>query len=244
MKDAHKKICFALDVPTMGHAQDLIEELSPYVGAFKVGLELFMKGGPDVLRLLQRTRRLEDNKFAIILDLKLHDIPETVERAVSIGMSLGVDFMTLHVQQRATLERVAKRVAGTNTKLLGVTVLTSIQTSDFSDLHWRPQGRVADHIDLRDRVEHLSVLAIESGLQGLVCSPQEALGLRRLYPSAFLLVPGVRSAGVGHGDQKRVATPQEAVQAGADLIVVGRQIRDAESPKQAAMDIAKEISGE
>lgn len=196
------------------------------MGAFKVGLELFVKTG----RLFS-----ELTKKSIILDLKLHDIPETVERAVKTGGDRGAKYMTLHAQQRQTLEKAAMAAEPFGMTLLMVTVLTSIGEGDYRDLDYNP------NMNLLGRVSLLTKLGYDSGIRGFVCSPREVGALKKMRPDTFYLVPGVRSAGADVGDQKRVGTPAQAVIDGANLVVVGRQIRDAADPIEAAKAIAEEI---
>lgn len=216
------RIAFALDVPNLGVAQELVNRLSPHVGAFKVGLELFIAAGD-----------LPKTDVPIILDLKLHDIPETVERAVKAGGDRGVKYMTLHVQQAQTIEKAVKAAGPYGILLLGVTVLTSMTDQDCDDLRYTT--------GVLQRAPYLVRMGYDYGLRGFVCSPQEVGHLRALFPSVFFLVPGVRPAGADLGDQKRVGTPKQAVQDGANLIVVGRPIRDAADPVAAAIAINQEV---
>jgi orotidine-5'-phosphate decarboxylase len=223
-------IIFALDYPTFEQAQESVYLLAPHVGGFKVGLELFIasKGRLPVT--------LFSNK-ELVLDLKLHDIPETVERAISAAAALipKPTLMTLHVQQRETMERAAKRAQEVGIRLLAVTVLTSMNDQDCHDLHFReemPAGRVYD----------LAHFCVSLGIKNFVCSPKEVGVLRREVASdGFFMVPGVRPAGTALGDQKRTGTPAQTIGDGADLIVVGRPIRDADDKIMAAKAIAAEI---
>lgn len=226
-------IAFAMDVPTMGEVQHLGKALRGVVGTFKVGLEVFIANGPVVVKFLPD----------VILDLKLHDIPETVERAVKSAGDLGVKYMTLHIQQRKALEKAVKAAEPFGMTLLGVTVLTSMTVEDFKDLDWDwdQEGELRGTTAMEYRVRKLAQFGASCGLKGFVCSPQEVESLRERHPEAFLLVPGVRSSGADKSDQKRTGTPKQAMQDGASMIVVGRQIRDAPDPRQAAMDILAEI---
>lgn len=226
MHQPHEYIAFALDVPDANTAERLITTLEPYVGAFKVGLELFIKTGRTFMELTTNP---------IILDLKLHDIPETVERAVKTGGDRGVKFMTIHAQQGKALEKAAKAAEPFGITLLMVTVLTSMSEDDYKDLDFNPS------MTIPDRVGCLGRFGYNCGIRGFVCSPQEVRSLNRLMPDAFYLVPGVRPAGSSVGDQKRIGTPSQAVLDGAKLIVIGRPIRDAQDPKAAALAIAEEI---
>lgn len=217
-------IIVALDVPDLQEAQRLITDLESEVGGFKVGLELFIAEG-----------RLPDTKLPIILDLKLHDIPNTVVRAIhSAGRSFPqVQGMTLHIQQRETLEAAVEAADKYDIQLFGVTVLTSMTTADLGDLGMRgaPEMRAVD----------LARFGWKCGVDGFVCSPKEVAAIREAVPGARLLVPGVRPSESSLHDQKRVSTPKEAVDAGANFIVVGRPITEATSPKAAAADIAASL---
>lgn len=224
------QIALALDVPNLDAAKDLLDKVTPYIGAVKIGLELFTAVGPEVVKI---------TKLPVILDLKLHDIPETVARTIQVGGDLGVKFMTMHVQQRKTMEMAVKAAEPFGMTLLGVTVLTSITMVDFNDLHW-----TASFDEFRRVLQLASFAVSQCGLKGLVCSPQEVRALRISFTDKeqpFLLVPGVRPTGADLGDQKRVGTPKQAIDDGADLIVIGRPIRDAADPAQAASDILKSI---
>jgi len=224
-----ERIVFALDVPDLVTALPYIELLKPHVGAFKVGLELFMGEGPDILEYFKGSK--------VVLDLKLKDIPETVERAVAVALKYpSVSYLTLHVQQRETIERVMKKTEGTHITPLFVTVLTSMGSGDTLDLY-------GSDIDTREHVKYLARFAYGVGARGFVCSAQEISTIREYTgDDVFLMVPGIRPAGSDVGDQKRVGTPKQAVQDGANLIVVGRPIRDAASPVEAAKAIAQEIA--
>lgn len=222
-------ICFALDVPFLADAQNLVDRLEPHVGAFKVGLELFIAAG-----------NVPRSSKPIVLDLKLHDIPETVARAVKAGGDRGVKYMTMHIQQRATIEAALKAAEPFGITLLGVTVLTSMTQQDLMDLE-QPSRCDPTYFEPADRARSLAEFAHGVGLRGFVCSPQEVGNLKSARPEGFFLVPGVRPAGSDVGDQKRVGTPAQAVKDGANLIVVGRPIRDAKDPVEAAKAILHEI---
>jgi orotidine-5'-phosphate decarboxylase len=226
MTQPHEHIAFALDVPDASTAEHFIRTLEPHVGAFKVGLELFIKTGRTFMELTINP---------IILDLKLHDIPETVERAVKTGGDRGVKFMTIHAQQKKALEKAVKAAEPFGITLLMVTVLTSMSDEDYHDLDFNHNKNILS------RVGTLSKLGYESGIRGFVCSPHEVKALKRAMADAFYLVPGVRSAGSNVDDQKRVGTPSQAVNDGANLIVIGRQIRDSNAPQIEAQSIAEEI---
>lgn len=228
----HRRIVFPLDVPDARGARELAARVAPGVGVLKIGLELFVAEGPAIVALGDEHAR------PVFLDLKLHDIPETVERAVAAAASRGVRYLTVHAAGGPEMLRRAaaraERESGGRTTILAVTVLTSMSDDDL-----RATG-VDDAA--ATQVERLAQLAWEQGVRGFVCSPLEVARLRaRLGPDAVLVVPGVRPAGSARGDQKRIATPGEAVRAGADLLVIGRPIRDAEEPLAAAESIAREI---
>ncbi len=227
-------VIVALDLPSAAELPPLVDSIGSAINFYKVGLELFIAEGPAVLMPLK-----ERNK-QIFLDLKLHDIPRTVERAVRSAAKLGVDMLTIHATGgRAMLEAAAAAAAefGENRpRLLAITALTSLDQSDLSDIGVeRPLTRHATA---------LAELAISSGIDGIVCSPLEAATMRSaLGPEALIVTPGVRPAGEAVGDQKRVATPADAIRAGATHLVVGRPIVQANDPAKAAAAIVSEIQG-
>lgn len=222
-------IVFPLDVPTVAEAAKLVALLRNHVGVFKVGLELFTAEGPAAVRVVH------DAGSKCFLDLKLHDIPETVKKATESAVRLGVHYLTLHAMNGPkTLATAAKVAQGTSTTLLAVTVLTSMDDDEL-----RAIG-VPNHAE--QQVLHLARMAFNAGVRGLVASPQECRALRdALGESAHLVIPGVRPAGAAANDQKRIATPHAAILDGADRLVVGRPIRDAADPQAAATSIAREI---
>jgi orotidine-5'-phosphate decarboxylase len=229
------KILFALDVPTRIDAERYVTQLQEHVGGFKVGLELFLAAGPAIVQHILRSTR---ESTRTLLDLKLHDIPETVERSVLRAGDMGVKMLTLHVQQRETMRRAVAAAEKYGMRLVAVPLLTSMTEKDCDDLRYngatcRPAVRAS----------YLAKLAWESGITGLVASPQEVKALRATYPKAVLVVPGVRPGLKTPGDQKRIGTPEQAVQDGADYLVVGRPIRDAADPVAMAQLIASELVG-
>lgn len=230
---ARERLVFPLDVASLEEARHLVTLLRTEVGVFKVGLELFTGAGPDAVRLVH------DAGAHCFLDLKLHDIGETVARSVEAAAAMGIRFLTVHAANGSrTLARAAAAAAGSRTTLLAVTVLTSLEDADLAKLGLAGPSELA--------VERLARLAFGAGVPGLVCSPRECGPLRRaLGPSAsggpLLVVPGVRPAGAATNDQKRVATPREAILGGADYLVVGRPIRDAADPRAAARAVVAEI---
>jgi len=219
------RICAALDVGDPGAAERLASRLLGHVGLFKVGLELFVAHGPAAVHAIRRFGQ------PIFLDLKLHDIPQTVEGAARGAASLSVDYVTVHASGGAEMIRAARR-ALPRTKLLAVTALTSLGPDDL------------DAVGLsRDAVPRLAKVAMGAGADGVVCSPQEVRALRAaLGPRALLVVPGVRPAGADSGDQRRTGTPAEAIRDGASILVIGRPLRDAPDPAAAADAIAREIA--
>jgi len=219
------RICAALDVPDPAAAEKLAAKLAGHVGLFKVGLELFVAHGPAAVEAVRKSG------LPIFLDLKLHDIPQTVENAARGVAALGVDYVSVHASGGAEMIRAARK-ALPRTKLLAVTALTSLGPEDL------------DAIGLaRDAVPRLAKLAMEAGADGVVCSPQEVAALRAaLGDRPLLVVPGIRPAGTSAGDQRRTGTPAEAVRAGASILVIGRPLRDAADPAAAADAIGREIA--
>ena len=222
------ELIVALDIPGLTHVAPVLQRLSPEVDFFKIGLELFIAEGPRVLEALPGRR--------IFLDLKLHDIPRTVERAVASAARLGVQLLTVHAGGGREMLKAAAAGAGDSAlKLVAVTTLTSLGEADLRELGMaRP---------LKEHTLALGEMAIAAGIHGLVCSPLEAAEFRRrLGDGPILVTPGIRPAGAAAGDQKRFATPAAAVQAGASHIVVGRPILDAADPRAAALAILGEMN--
>ncbi len=230
-KSACSRLAFPLDYPTLAEARRGAELVSPAAGVMKVGLELFLREGPAAVRMCQELGS------EVFLDLKLMDIPETVQRAVGSACALGVKYLTVHASGgRRMLEQAHARAEreGSGLRILAVTVLTSLDDADLGDLG---VSKTTSEQALR-----LARLAQSSGVDGLVCSALEARVLRQaLGTRAFLVTPGIRPATGEAGDQKRVATPGAAVRAGANLLVVGRPIRDSRDPRAAARAIVAEI---
>lgn len=232
----HRRIVLPLDVPTMVEAVDLASDLHEHVGVIKVGLQLFTASGPSVLELG------ESLGVDVFLDLKLHDIPNTVAGAVRAAAQHRVRFLTVHAcGGRKMLEAVAKE-APSGMTVLAVTVLTSLTADDLRSLNVYPVGYQRDEELLDTHVRTLAKLAWESGIRGFVCSPLEVKALRDEFgPEAVLVVPGVRPSDSDAGDQARVATPADAMRDGADYLVIGRPITQAKDRVQAARTIAEEI---
>ena len=228
------ELIVALDVNSRQEAVEKVKAIGDSVGFYKIGLELFTAEGPDVVKAVK------DLGKRIFLDLKFHDIPRTVERAVKSGAKLGVDLMTIHsVGGKAMIRAAADAAAefGANgPKILAVTVLTSLDQTDLADVGI--VGRTP-----ADQVVAMAKFATENGAHGLVCSPKEVGTLSKMLKEGTLFItPGVRPAGSAIGDQKRVATPAEAVRDGATHLVVGRPILAAPDPVAAAKAIRAEMS--
>jgi orotidine-5'-phosphate decarboxylase len=222
-------IIAALDVPDAEAALALAGQLAPLVGAFKIGSELFTSAGPDIVRRVRATGA------PVFLDLKFHDIPNTVARAVAAATRLGVQMLTIHTSGGAEMMRAAETAAWQTASqpgpppplLLGVTVLTSMND--------RALAEIGCPADAGKQVERLALLAMAAGLRGLVCSPLEITALRRILPPHVQLVtPGIRTATETADDQKRTLTPREALAAGANWLVIGRPICAAPNPREAA----------
>jgi orotidine-5'-phosphate decarboxylase len=223
------RLCFALDVPTAGDAVAFIDLLGDDVGVFKIGLELFVAEGPTIVRRA-RARGVE-----VFLDLKLHDIPNTVASSVKRAIDLDVRFLTLHASGGSAMMHAAAQAAATSaTTLLAVTALTSL-----SDDELVAAGHVGGAVTL---VPQLAKLAAEAGVGGVVCSPLEIEAVQRVAPALLIVTPGVRGPHDNKGDQTRTRSAEEAVAAGADVVVVGRPIKGALDPKQAARALALEIA--
>jgi orotidine-5'-phosphate decarboxylase len=227
-----RRLAFALDYPCLADARAGAAKVASEVGVLKVGLELFVREGPAAALL---PTELGCDAF---LDLKLHDIPETVERAVANACQLGVRYLTLHTfGGPRMMEQAAKRVAMENVSLtlLGVTVLTSLDQTDLTAM-----GIAAAP---GDQALRLALLARSSGLGGCVCSVAEVARLRaELGPEFVLVTPGIRFSAAGSDDQKRVGRPGDAIAQGSTILVVGRPIRDAAEPAQVAAAIVREIA--
>jgi orotidine-5'-phosphate decarboxylase len=229
-------IIAALDVPTAEQALKLAKEIAPVVSAFKIGSELFTAAGPDIVK---RIRATGANVF---LDLKFHDIPNTVAKAVASAVRLDVQMLTIHTSGGSEMMNAAEESAqqtanqaGLNAPLiLGVTVLTS------SDSH--TLAEIGCNQNIGAQVEQLATLAAKAGLRGLVCSPLEIADLRQFLPSHMQLVtPGIRTGAEKSDDQKRTLTPREAIDAGANWLVIGRPIYAAENPRLAAEKILESL---
>jgi orotidine-5'-phosphate decarboxylase len=225
------ELILALDVPTREAAAPLLRQLRGSVPWVKIGLQLFTAYGPDYVRAVA------DDGFRIFLDLKLHDIPHTVARAVDSLSPLPIGMLTVHASGGREMLAAAQKQARPDLLLLAVTVLTSLDAAALAEtgVGATPEAQVS----------RLGQLAVQAGLRGLVCSPLEVALLRRQLPAGVSLVaPGIRPAGADTGDdQKRVMTPAAAARAGASHIVVGRPILQAKDPAAAARAIVAELAG-
>jgi orotidine-5'-phosphate decarboxylase len=236
-RKAKDYLVFALDVPSAAATEPLVERLAGAVGMFKIGLELFVREGPAVVALVRR-----HGGARIFLDLKLHDIPATVRRAMAAAAALDVDFVTVHCGESAAMLQAAVEGAGGRVKVLGVTVLTSVAPADLKAAGLRPE--LAENPG--NLVLARAAMAADAGCAGVVCAGHELGMLKRRFGTRLLaVVPGIRPdvETVAADDQRRVVTPAAAVAAGADYLVVGRPIRDAPDPRQAASAITGEIAG-
>ncbi len=224
-----ERLIVALDVPTPEEANALIAKIGEHAGVYKIGLELLFAGGAEL------ARRLSDQGQKVFVDAKLLDIPNTVERATANIAALGAAFLTVHGHDIKTMEAAMKgRGGSSDLKLLAVTVLTSLDKSDLEQ-----QGSAMTPAEL---VLHRAQLRREAGFDGVIASGHEAVSIREATGDDFLIVtPGIRPAGADAGDQARVMTPARAIQAGADYLVVGRPITQAEDPGAAARAIVEEI---
>lgn len=231
MRDARERLIVALDVSSAAAAHRIVAAVGDSARYYKVGLQLYTAEGPQIVRDLVSSGR------QVFLDLKLHDIPNTVSAAVKEAGKLGVSMLTVHgtggtKMMRAAVE--ASRTANIAPLILAVTVLTSLEDRDLE--HAGVRGNVTD------QVSRLAALAIASGCRGVVASAQEASTLRNELGDDFLIVtPGVRPPGSGHADQARVVSPAEAIAAGASYIVVGRPITEAQDPAAEAREILAQI---
>ena len=227
------RLIFALDVPGKKEAERYAKMLEGVVGCFKIGLELFISEGPDVVKMIQ-----DQSAANIFLDLKLHDIPATVRGALRSAEKLGVQYITIHSTEGEAILETAQEVKGSGLEVLAVTVLTSTSASSLASLGIR------EDIDTAALVLDRATRAQNSGCAGVVCSGEEAKLVKSKCGGDFkIVVPGIRPewARVSGDDQTRIATPSQAIEDGADMIVVGRPIRDAGDPREAAQKIIEEI---
>lgn len=224
---ACERVIVALDVPDQAALEAYLDRLEGRPVFYKVGLELYVAEGARAVEAVKR------RGGRVFLDLKLHDIPETVSRAVSSARSLGAELLTVHTAGGLEMMKRAAQAAAGQMTVLGVTVLTSLGEDDL-----RADGMMGT---VAAAVERRARLAARTGIGGLVCSPQEVAAVKKAAPSMTVVVPGVRPAGAAQGDQKRVATPATAIRDGADYLVVGRPVRDAVKPAEAFAAIVAEV---
>jgi orotidine-5'-phosphate decarboxylase len=227
---AKDKIIVPLDVPSVAAARELIKAIGGSVGFFKVGNQLFTAAGPDIVREVQASGS------KVFLDLKFHDIPNTVRRGVESSCALGIDMLTIHLTGGREMCEAAVVGRGISKVLiLGVTVLTSLNDETLAEVGFRTS--------VENEVLLLADLAKHVGITGLVASPQEVVVLRARFGSLFtMVIPGIRPSWSEAGDQKRVLSPLEAVQAGADYLVIGRPITASPDPKAAVQRIIEELA--
>ena len=229
MNPSQNPIFVALDVPDKSAALSLIEQLRPHVGGFKIGLELYLSEGKSVVE--------EIGAHQVFLDLKLHDIPNTVAGAMRVIAKLGVDITNVHCLGGLEMMQAANdavKSVNSSTRLIGVTILTSHNQASLARLGLDGEPQIV--------VRRLARLAQEAGLDGVVCSPQEIAAVREECGTDFLLVtPGIRPAMAELGDQKRVLTPRQAVDLGANYLVVGRPITSSNHPANAAQEIVQSL---
>jgi orotidine-5'-phosphate decarboxylase len=227
---AKEKIIVPLDVASPRKARDLVDQLGGKVGCFKIGLQLFTAAGPAIVQ------EVKASGAKVFLDLKFHDIPNTVRHAVESACALGVDLLTIHLCGGSEMCQAAVEGRGRSTTLLlGVTVLTSQND--------RVLAEVGTKASVAEQVLLLAGLAKAAGITGLIASPVEVRSLRDRFASYFTIVtPGVRPAGTDRNDQKRVMTPLEAIEAGADYLVIGRSITAAPDPVAALRRILEEVA--
>jgi len=224
---AVERVIVALDVPDMAGLTTFLDHLEGQPRFYKVGLELFVAEGARAVEVVHK------RGGKVFLDLKLHDIPETVARAVTSATVLGAELLTVHTAGGFAMMHRAADIAKGKPGILGVTVLTSLSEEDL-----RADGIAGT---MREAVVRRAKLAEKAGAAGIVCSPQEVADVRAACGTLVLVVPGVRPAGAALGDQKRVATPASAMASGADYLVVGRPIRDAENPAAAFAALVREV---
>lgn len=219
-----------LDVPDVDAARRLLDTLSPSVDQFKIGKQLFTAVGPRAVELVHSYDK------RVFLDLKFHDIPNTVQQAAASADGLGVWMLNVHVAGGSAMLRAAREGAGSRMLLIGVTVLTSLDEGLWAEIHGG--GALA----IPEQVSRMAKIAEAAGLDGVVASPREIAGVRAACGDGFRIVtPGVRPAGSDHGDQRRAMTPGEAISAGADYLVIGRPITQADDPSDATRAILDEV---
>ena len=234
-QQAKDHIIFPLDVATADEAKRYIELLGDSVGLFKVGLELFVQAGPQIIEFIY-----DRTEARVFLDLKLHDIPATVDRAMARIASLGVAFATVHVGESPRMLEAAVKSSSGKVAILGVTVLTSVAAEDLKSAGYRREF----YENMSRAVMDRAAVAHAAGCAGVICSGLEVKKIKDNIGRNFLAVtPGIRPSWTitAADDQRRITTPSAAIRAGADYLVIGRPIRDAKNPVQAAARVAAEI---
>ncbi|HKP33805.1 MAG TPA: orotidine-5'-phosphate decarboxylase [Sphingomicrobium sp.] len=221
-------IFVAIDTPDLARATDIATAVRGHAGGVKLGLEFFSAQGPDGVR------RIAGLGLPIFLDVKLHDIPNTVAKAVEALAPLDPAILTVHAAGGHEMLLAAKRASPPTTKVVAVTLLTSLDAADLNDLGIERSPA--------DQVARLAWVARDAGVDGIVCSGAEVAVARTAWPNGFFVVPGIRPAGADVGDQKRTVTPARALDDGASVLVIGRPITDAPDPRRALMDIAAGLS--
>jgi orotidine-5'-phosphate decarboxylase len=228
MTNAANKIILALDVPSTKEAMQLVEQLHDQISFFKIGLQLYTAEGPEIVRAVLASGA------KVFLDLKFNDIPTTVSRTVEAAGNLGVQMLTIHLSGGSDMIRAAVAVPRNELLILGVTVLTSVNAGML-----RETG-ISDEID--NQVLRLAKLGVAKGVDGIVASPHETTALRSEFGNKIkIVVPGIRPSWAEAGDQKRTMTPREAIEAGADYLVIGRPIIAAKDPREALARILDEL---
>lgn len=224
---AANPVYVGLDTPDIDHAEGLARAVAPHVGGLKLGLEFFMANGPEGVRRMGRVG------LPLFLDVKLHDIPNTVAGALKSLSVLDVAIVNVHAGGGLAMMQAARESCRPSTRLIAVTVLTSLDEADLSAMgvFGNPAAQV----------HRLTVLAREAGLDGVVCSSHEVAALKAEWDEGLFVVPGIRPAGADLGDQKRVMTPKAALEAGAGILVIGRPITAAADPAEAAAAIAASL---
>ena len=223
-----KPIFVAVDTPDLDAALNIVSAVRDYAGGVKLGLEFFAAHGPSGVA------RIAAVGLPMFLDLKLHDIPNTVAKAVEALKPLEPAILTVHAAGGREMLSAAKAAAGTRTKVIAVTVLTSLDSTDLKELGYRYAPE--------DQVAHFAGLAREAGVDGIVCSGAEVRSARSRWPEGFFVVPGIRPAGADIADQKRVVTPAQALDDGASVLVIGRPITKAPDPGEAIRGIAATLA--
>jgi len=221
-------IFVAIDTADLTRASAIAEAVRGHAGGLKLGLEFFAANGPAGVE------RIAGLGLPIFLDLKLHDIPNTVAKAIAALAPIAPAILTVHAAGGHEMLRAAKTAASPDTRVVAVTLLTSLDAGDLSDLGIERSPA--------DQVARLAWVARDGGVDGIVCSGAEVAAARSAWPSGFFVVPGLRPPGAEIGDQKRVATPARALDDGASVLVIGRPITDAADPARAIMDIAAGLS--